>query len=320
MEHISVLRDAVQKYLELELGESVVDATLGLGGHSLDILKKIGEDGRLYVFEQDERNLREAQERLKAYKDQIVYFNDNFRYLKSRITDKGVNEVDAILFDLGLSSPHVDEAERGFSFMKDGPLDMRYDQRMPLTAADVLNTYSEEDLARIFFRYGEERMSKRVARKVCEDRAKEPFASTVKFSQFLERILPTKNKKKHPATQIFQALRMEVNDEMTVLEEALSQAVEMLRPGGRIVIISYHSIEDRVVKQFFKSLLSPIASPQEQMYRTHGDPMVQALTKKPIAPSDQEVQENPRSRSAKLRAYKILIPIKNHASTNTDTW
>lgn len=320
MEHESVLREDVQKYLELKPGDKVVDATLGLGGHSLDILKKIGESGKLYVFEQDERNLKEAKHRLKEYEKQIVYFSNNFRYLKTRITDEGVSEIDAILFDLGLSSPHVDEADRGFSFMKDGPLDMRYDQRSPLTAADVLNTYSEDDLANIFFKYGEERMGKRVARKICEDRAKEPFASTIKFAKFLERILPSKNKKKHPATQIFQALRMEVNDEMTVLQEALGQAVEMLKVGGRIVVISYHSIEDRLVKQFFKTLLLPTASPQEQIYRAHGDPMVQALTKKPAIPSDKEIQTNPRSRSAKLRAYKILIPIKTYVSTDPLTW
>lgn len=308
MEHVSVLREDVEKYLELKPGDDVVDATLGLGGHALGIVKKIGAKGMLYAFEQDERNLQEANKRLEKYQKQIVYINDNFRYLKNRITETGVKAVNAIFFDLGLSSPHVDEAERGFSFMKDGPLDMRFDQRSPLTAADVLNTYSEDALAEIFFRYGEENQGRRVARLICEDRKTKPFVSTLQLASFLERILSFKNSKKHPATKIFQALRIEVNDEMNALREALQQAIEILEVEGRIVVISYHSIEDRVVKQFFKSLLNPPASPEEQMYRTHGEPIVESLTKKPVVPSDEEIKDNPRSRSAKLRAYKLLKP------------
>ncbi len=314
MEHISVLKDDVEKYLGLTAGNSAVDATLGLGGHAKMILEAIGEEGRLYAFEQDERNLIEAKKRLKEYDKQTIYFKDNFRYLKKRITELGVKEVDAILFDLGLSSPHVDEPERGFSFMEDGPLDMRFDQSSSLTAADVLNTYEESELADIFFHYGEERLSRKIARRVCEYRKAEKFFSTVQLAKFLEKILPRPNlkkgKKRHPATKIFQALRIEVNDEMTVLKEALEQAVEILRVGGRIVVISYHSVEDRVVKQFFKSLLTPKASPEEMLYRTHGEPLVESLTKKPVVPSPEEVEKNPRSRSAKLRAYKLLIPIK----------
>jgi 16S rRNA (cytosine1402-N4)-methyltransferase len=310
MEHQPVLKGIVEKYLELKEGDEVVDATLGLGGHSLEIVKKIGKTGKLYAFEWDERNLKEAKKRLKEYSHQTIYFNDNFRYLKNRITEKGCKKVDAIFFDLGLSSPHVDEPERGFSFMHDGPLDMRFDQRLPLTAADVLNTYSESDLADIFFRYGEERYSKKVAYKICEYRKTNLFTSTLQLSKFLEKILFSFKPKKHPATKIFQALRIEVNDEINSLKDALQQAVELLKVGGRIVIISYHSLEDRAVKHFFKALLNPPVSPDQQVYRVHGDPIVESLTKKPVIPSEQELEQNPRSRSAKLRAYKLLIPIK----------
>ena len=317
MEHISVLKEGVEKYLELNSGDKVIDATLGLGGHAEMILKRIGEKGCLIAFEQDERNLKEAKTRLKKYEKQTIYLNDNFCYLKTRITEQGITEVDAILFDLGLSSPHVDEPERGFSFMEDGPLDMRFDQSSPLTAADVLNTYDESDLADIFFRYGEERLGRKIARKICERRKTEKFVSTLQLAGFLEKIMPRqdlkKGKKRHPATKIFQALRIEVNDEMNVLEEALQQSVEVLKVGGRIVVISYHSVEDRIVKQFFKNLIKPPASEEEKIYRTHGEPFVEPLTKKPVIPTPEEVEQNPRSRSAKLRAYKLkkpIIPIK----------
>lgn len=306
--HIPVLKEDVQKYLSLKGGEVVVDMTLGLGGHALDILKAIGENGMLIAFEQDEKSLSKAKDRLKAYEQQIIYIHDNFRYFKNRITGE---EVAAILFDLGISSLHVDQADRGFSFLKDGPLDMRFDQRNKLTAADVVNTYKEEDLARIFIEYGEERMAKKVARELCKRRTDKNFSSTVEFSEFLERILPKKRSKRgsklHPATKIFQAIRIEVNDELNALKEALEQSVETLKIGGRIVVISYHSLEDRIVKQFFKRLeRPPVKSAEEGLYRTHGEPIVKNLTKKPVIPTEEEVKTNPRSRSAKLRAYEKL--------------
>ncbi|MCX6735303.1 MAG: 16S rRNA (cytosine(1402)-N(4))-methyltransferase RsmH [Candidatus Peregrinibacteria bacterium] len=309
MEHVSVLKNDVQKYLELKSGDVVVDATLGLGGHSLDILNKIGEKGVLMAFEQDERNLKEAQERLKDYKKQTVYFNDNFRYLKSRVTGAGHKKIDAILFDLGLSSPHVDDAERGFSFMKDGPLDMRFDQKNKLTAELVINTYPEELLANVFYNYGEERMSRKLARAICTDRKITPFTSTTQLAGLIERVLAVKKHGKvfNPAARIFQSIRIEVNDEMNVLKEALSQAMELLDIGGRIVIMSYHSLEDRIVKQFFKNLERPPVKSQElSIYQNYDDPIVEVLTKKPVVPTDAEIAQNTRSRSAKLRAYKKI--------------
>lgn len=310
MEHLSVLKKDVQKYLDLKGGEVVVDATLGLGGHTEDILNNIGKNGRVIAFEQDERNLEEAQSRLKNYKKQIDYIHDNFRHLKSRITGLEIKQIDAILFDLGLSSPHVDDASRGFSFSKEGPLDMRFDPQGELTAEIIVNTYSEEELAKIFFEYGEEKMSRKVAREICSRRNDEKFSSTTEFGEFLESILPRKRSKRasktHPATKIFQALRIEVNDELNVLKETLEQSTEILKVGGRIVIISYHSLEDRIVKKFFKDLERPPATEEQSLYQTFGDPIVKKLTKKPVIPTDQEVEDNPRSRSAKLRAYEKL--------------
>jgi len=298
----------VLEMLSLEDGDVAVDGTLGLGGHALEIVKGIGVSGKLLVFEQDERNLKVAKERLQEYGDQIIYINDNFCYLKTRLAEVGVEKIDAALFDLGLSSPHVDDAERGFSFMNDGPLDMRFDPRAELTAAKVVNTYPEEELTRIFWLYGEERFSKKIARKICERRESVKFSSTVEFADFLSQEIPkVKGKHKgHPATKIFQALRIEVNHELEVLEELLPQVFELLNVGGRVVFISYHSLEDRVVKQFFKALERPVAEGDDAIYSNFSDPYVESLTKKPLVPSNEEVSANPRSRSAKLRAYKKI--------------
>ena len=318
MEHVPVLKEEVLKYLGLEKGEVVVDATLGLGGHAKEILESVGKKGKLIAFEQDERNMEEAQKGLKNYKDQITYIHDNFRYLKTRITEVGINEIDAVLFDLGLSSPHVDEAYRGFSFQKEGPLDMRFDPRQKLTAADVINTYSEQALAKVIYEYAEERLSRMIARKICERRKTVPFLTTTELAEFMHSIMPFKGKaykKVHPATKIFQALRIEVNDELSALKESLWQAAEVLRIEGRIAIISYHSLEDRIVKHFFRSLENPeITDIQESLYRTHGDPIFQSLTKKPVIPTEKEIDKNPRSRSAKLRVYK---KIKSYVTAGT---
>jgi 16S rRNA (cytosine1402-N4)-methyltransferase len=308
MDHVPVLKNSVQKYLNLRAGDKVVDATLGLGGHALDILESIGEKGVLIAFEQDERNLEESKRRLKKYNHQIIYFHENFRYLKTRIIGSrhAASLVDAILFDLGISSPHVDDKERGFSFMSDGPLDMRFDQRQKLTAADVVNTYREENLSKIFFEFGEEPFGRKIARGICERRKNMNFKSTLELAQFIEEISPVnvrKRQKIHPATKVFQALRIEVNNELDSLKEGLMGAASLLSIGGRIVVISYHSLEDRIVKHFFKDLIKPPASYEESIYKTYSDPFFEALTKKPVIPSEEEILSNPRSRSAKLRAY-----------------
>jgi len=308
MEHRSVLKEEAVEMMNLREGAVAVDMTLGLGGHSALIVKKIGRRGHLYAFEQDERNLKEAKARLKDYDGSITYFHENFRYLKTRVTGDGDNFVDAVLFDLGLSSPHVDEAERGFSFLKDGPLDMRYDPRSKLTAETIVNTYREEDLVRIFYQYGEEPYAKLIARKICERRKSTLFKRTSDLADFIFEMTPVKKKQKiHPATKVFQALRIEVNDELNVLKEALEQSMEIVKIGGRIVIISYHSLEDSIVKHFFKDLEKPEEKdPEKLIYQVTADPIVKSITKKPVLPSEKEISENPRSRSAKLRVYEKL--------------
>lgn len=315
MEHVSVLREPVIRYLALKTGEIVVDATLGLGGHAKEIAKAVGKTGKLIAVEQDERNLKEASARLKKFEKQIIYIHDNFRYLKNRITGCGIKEVDAIFFDLGLSSPHVDDPVRGFSFMKEGPLDMRFDPRQKLTAYEVINTYKEPDLAKVIYEYGEENLSRMIARKICERRKTIPFTTTTELAEFMHSIMPFKGKaykKLHPATKVFQALRIEVNDELNALKISLRESTQMLKKGGRIVVISYHSLEDRIVKHFFKELENPpVKDPEESLYRVHGEPFFESLTKNPVVPTDQEINENPRSRSAKLRAYRKLREVEN---------
>lgn len=314
IEHVSVLKESVYKYLDLQSGEVVVDATLGLGGHAGGILELVGKKGVLVGFDLDEDNLKEAEKRLRHYKNKVL-INDNFRSLKNRVQESGFEQVDAVLFDLGLSSPHVDDAARGFSFMKEGPLDMRFSKEQRLTAAQVINEYPEDRLADVIWKYGEERQSRRIARKIVERRMAKKFGTTRELADFLESIMLFRGRKKgrkskhHPATTVFQALRIEVNDELNALKEALQGSIELLRVGGRIVVISYHSLEDRIVKHFFKELSRSCVCPRElPVCRCRGEAVVELLTRKPVAPSDEEVAMNPRARSAKLRAVKKLIP------------
>jgi len=313
--HIPVLQKTVEKYLDLNEGEYAVDCTLGLGGHSKDILRKIGEKGKLFAFDQDERNLIKAKENLKEYTNQIVYFHDNFCDLQNRLGGENVGNIDAVLLDLGLSSPHVDDAERGFSFINDGPLDMRFDQRTKLTAADVVNSYPEKDLMIMFFEYGDEKASRKLARLICERREEKRFETTMDLANFIEKVYPKKRVKKssrsHPATKVFQALRIEVNNELSVLNDVLKQLMNVLKIGGRVVIISYHSLEDRIVKKYFNKLLKPKPSLEQENYQNFGDPIVEKITKKPLVPDDEELALNPRSRSAKLRVYKKILNINS---------
>jgi 16S rRNA (cytosine1402-N4)-methyltransferase len=292
---------------------TVVDCTLGLGGHSAEILKAIGPSGQLYAFEKDERNLKVAEQRLTKVAQELgarknfTIFHDSFSSLKDRLRREGASQVDAILFDLGLSSPHVDDASRGFSFKQEGPLDMRFDPRQKKTAADVLNSYTEKDLADVFYKYGEERQSRKLAHAVVEDRRKEPFTTTGQFAAFVERVLGRGKPGKHRATQIFQALRMEVNEELLALELGLNQAIELLAPHGRVVVLSYHSLEDRFVKQLFKQLATDLRDPTDIFgARVLRSKSLSLLTKKPIKASQEEVKSNSRARSAVLRAAQKL--------------
>jgi len=284
----------------------VVDCTLGLGGHSEEILKRIGPKGKLMAFDQDAENLERSKERLSKHLKQIILVNRNFEFLKEEIEKQNFRNPDAIFFDLGLSSPHVDDPGRGFSFHKDGPLDMRYDQSQHLTAERVVNTFSEEKLADIFFHFGEERRSRWIAKKIVHRRKESPFVSTMDLSDFLVNIMGWKEKH-HPATRVFQALRIFVNRELETLETALHQAIDVLKPKGRIVVISYHSLEDRIVKNIFRYYTQECICPKFlPVCQCNFKKKLYLLTKKPIIPSDSEVQSNPRARSAKLRGAERI--------------
>ena len=305
--HISVLLKESLEILNLKPGMVAVDCTLGLGGHASEILKAIGPKGFLYAFERDERNKRVAEKRLEKVGKNFHIFLDSFASLKDRLQGKGVASVDAILFDLGLSSPHIDEADRGFSFQKEGPLDMRFDARGGRTAEDLLNHSSEQELSRIFWEYGEERGARRLAHAVVKRRKAQPFHSTTEFTSFIEENLGRGPKGKHRAAPIFQALRMAVNEELMALELGLSQAIELLAPQGRVVVLSYHSLEDRLVKKTFRNLATDLRDPIDPFgVRVLRSKSLSLLTKKPINPSEEEIAQNPRARSAHLRAAEKL--------------
>ena len=304
--HQSVLLSETLDLLNLTANTNIIDGTLGLGGHSLAILEKLKGKGHIMGFDQDERNLKVAKERLKKYGKQVLYIHDNFENM-AKHAKKNDFQPDAILLDLGLSSPHIDEAERGFSFQKDGPLDMRFDQRQKTTAQQVVNSYSETDLADIIFHYGEDRQSRKIARRIVEARKAQPIQTTHQLAAIIASGSKGGAKGKHPATQTFQALRIHVNRELEVLKKTLEDALELLKKGGRLVVISYHSLEDRIVKNFLRDQTKNCICPKElPICQCNFEKTLYILTKKPIIPSGLEVSENPRARSAKLRAAERL--------------
>lgn len=306
-QHISVLLEETLDHLNLRAGQTVVDCTLGLGGHSEVILEKIGSNGTLIAFEQDEENLKIAKSKLDTLNSKIgakiQLIHDNFENFENYVK----KPVDAILFDLGLSSPHIDNPERGFAFKEDGPLDMRFDKRQTLTAYEVINNYKERDLADIIYEYGEEPRSRLIARKIFEYRKRQkPIETTSELAEIVKSVFKPGNRI-HPATQTFQALRIYVNRELDVLDKALDSAIEMLKPEGRIVVISYHSLEDRIVKRKFRYFASDCICPKElPICQCDFKKKLYILTKRPIIPTGIEVESNPRSRSAKLRVAKKI--------------
>lgn len=304
-EHDPVLLRETLELLALKPGETVVDCTLGLAGHSLELLKAVGSEGQLYAFDRDPRNIQVAQKRLQKSGENFRILHDSFRSLTDRLRREGASQVDAILFDLGLSSPHLDDAERGFSFQQEGPLDMRFDPNHSQTAADILDHYSEEELADIFFHFGELRSSRKLARAIVQHRKEAPIQTTGDLRALVEEVFDRFAKR--VMAQVFQALRMEVNEELMALELGLNQAIELLAPHGRMVVISYHSLEDRLVKQVFKQLAIDQRDPTDPFgRRVLKSKSLSLLNKKPIVPGPEEVARNPRARSAKLRAIQKL--------------
>lgn len=308
--HSPVLRQSVKMFLALCPGDIAVDATLGLGGHTADMLESVGQKGHIYGFDQDQDNVEIACRNLAQYSHQFTPIHTNFEHLLDRLAEHDITQVSGILFDLGVASPHFDRPERGFSLQSDGPLDMRFDLSSGVqTAADLLRNMSVAELAKIFKEYGEERYALRIAHAIVDDRKKVPFKTTKQLAELIVRLYPPRerHKKIHPATKVFQALRIAVNRELDVLENVLPQAVSLLKPGGRLVVVSYHSLEDRIVKHFLKSQArSCICSKEILQCQCRGRPVLKVLTKKPVVPSDVELVENPRSRSAKLRCAEKL--------------
>jgi 16S rRNA (cytosine1402-N4)-methyltransferase len=303
--HTPVLLSETLDLLNLREGMQVIDCTLGLGGHSEAILKVIGSKGKLMVFEQDEENLKRAKKRLKLNEKQIITIHGNFEDLESAVKQHSFRP-EAILMDLGLSSVHVDNPERGFSFKLDAPLDMRFDQRQPVTAETVVNQMKEKELADLIYKYGEERRSRVIARKIVEARKHSPIRTTKQLADLIQSTIKGKSRL-HPATLTFQALRVYVNRELEVLESTLHQAIKVLSPKGRIAVIAYHSLEDRIVKNTFRYYTRTCICPKEiPVCQCNFKKKLYILTRKPIIPSSIEVSHNPRSRSAKLRAAERL--------------
>jgi 16S rRNA (cytosine1402-N4)-methyltransferase len=280
--------------LNLKHGAVVVDATVAGGGHSLEILKMITPGGRLIGIDADSGALNIAHDRLKGFNGSFLLINDNFRNIDRILSKENIKGVDAILLDLGISSYQLEDAARGFSIKHDSRLDMRMDQKAKTTAYDIINRYSEKDLSEIIEKYGEERFHSRIARRINQARQKKPIETTQELAGIIHRTVGYRygNSRIDPATRTFQAIRIEVNDELGSLEEGLKSAVFWLKTGGRIVVISFHSLEDRIVKNLFKG------------YSKLG--ILRIITKKPLAPSRDEIFNNPRARSAKMRAAERI--------------
>ncbi len=289
--HQPVMLEEAMHYLKPGKGQTQVDCTTGEGGHSIELLRRIGEEGMLIGIDRDEEILSRAKERLAGFGN-VRLVQGDFRFLRSILDEQDIDRVDGVLFDLGVSSYHLDNPDRGFSFTGDGPLDMRLDRSEDKTAEDLVNELPEEELAKIIRDYGEEPKARRIARFVCEARKRERITTTGRFKELVVKATSGRHGSTHTATRAFQALRIAVNDELNSFAEAASRLPEVLRPGGRAVIISFHSLEDRIAKRAFRDLAAAGSA--------------KVLTKKPVLPSGTEVERNPRSRSAKLRALEVL--------------
>jgi 16S rRNA (cytosine1402-N4)-methyltransferase len=308
-DHTTVLLEEAVEGLAIKPDGIYVDCTLGGAGHSSLILSKLGRYGRLYAFDQDETAIIHAKTKLAAYQDKLTIIKSNFLYLKEELEKLGIEKVDGILYDLGVSSPQLDTPERGFSYHYDAPLDMRMDNDASISAYDVINEWSYEDLVRTFFRYGEEKFSKQIARKIEAARESKPIQTTAELVELIKDAIPAPARRKggHPAKRIFQAVRIAVNDELAVFEKSLNQAIELLNQGGRISVITFHSLEDRICKATFKKASeTPNLPPGLPIIPDEYKPELKLITRKPILPSDEELENNNRARSAKLRiAEKI---------------
>ena len=302
--HVSVLREESIEGLRVTGSGIYVDGTLGGAGHSREICLRLNEGGRLIGIDQDEEAIENGKIKLASFGDKVTLVRDNFKNISAILDDLNIEKADGFLLDLGVSSRQLDEAERGFSYMQDAPLDMRMDQRQTKSAYEVVNTYPAAELERILRDYGEERWARRIAEFIVDARKETPIQTTGALVEIIKKAIPKKARETgpHPAKRSFQAIRIEVNGELTILEKAISDMVDRLNTGGRICVITFHSLEDRIVKQTFKTLEDPCICPKEFPVCVCGrKPKIRIITKKPILPGTEELEGNPRARSAKLR-------------------
>jgi 16S rRNA (cytosine1402-N4)-methyltransferase len=308
-QHTTVLLRETVDGLNIKPDGTYVDCTLGGAGHSELILSQLSNKGRLIAFDQDQTAINHAIEKLSKYNGQVTFIKSNFLYLKDALEEIGISKVDGVLYDLGVSSPQLDTPERGFSYHHDAPLDMRMDNEAEVSAYHVVNNWPYEDLVRIFFQYGEEKFSKQIARKIEAARAIKPIETTAQLVELIKEGIPAPARRTggHPAKRVFQAIRIAVNDELAVFEKSLTQAIEILNPGGRISVITFHSLEDRICKVIFKKESEgPQLPPGMPIIPKGYEPELKLITRKPILPSEEELEHNNRARSAKLRiAEKI---------------
>lgn len=306
--HISVLYEETLNSLDIKDGGIYVDGTLGGGGHSRGILER-GKNIRLIGIDRDIEAIGAARERLKDYENNITLVNDNFSNIKNILSEHNIDKIDGVVLDLGVSSYQLDNAERGFSYMHDARLDMRMNSNDELSAYEVVNNYSKDALTKIFYEYGEEKWSARVAEFIVNKREKKPVETTLELVEIIKAAIPMKVRVEgsHPAKRIFQAIRIEVNNELGILKNTISDISEVLKPGGRISVITFHSLEDRIIKKAFTELAMGCVCPKNfPVCVCNRQPIVKIISKKPILPTTEEENENPRSKSAKLRVAEKI--------------
>lgn len=306
--HVSVLLNEVIDGLNIKENGIYVDGTLGGAGHSSEIVKRL-KNGKLIGIDQDPNALEKASKVLEDYKDNVILKHSNYENIEQVLNELDIDKVDGILLDIGVSSYQLDEEARGFSYNKDAPLDMRMDSTSPFTAWDIVNKYTQKELEEIIWNYGEDRWAKRIAEFIIAEREIKPIDTTLELVTAIKKAIPkaVRMEGHHPAKKTFQAIRIEVNRELEVLQNSITKMVHLLKPGGRLVIISFHSLEDRIVKEAFKELYNDcICPPQIPQCRCDKKREIEIITRKPIKPTKEEVENNPRSRSAKLRIAEKL--------------
>ena len=307
--HKSVLLNETIESLNVKPDGIYVDGTIGGGGHSYEICKRLGEKGRLIGIDQDADAIEAASLRLKEFKDKISLVHSNYNNIKSVVNDLGINKVDGIVLDLGVSSYQLDNPERGFTYREDVPLDMRMDRESSMTARDIVNDYSEMELFRAIKDYGEEQFAKNIAKHIVKARSEKPIETTGELNEIIKAAIPAKMREHggHPSKKTYQAIRIELNHELTVLENSLDTMIELLNPKGRLSIITFHSLEDRIVKNIFRKNMNPCTCPPDFPVCVCGKkPTGRIITRKPIFPSEEEIAENKRAKSSKLRVFERI--------------